>query len=102
MAKRQNPLKRIRLVFQRTSPKIKILIIAMLVVCTVTLLALSIALSRSQKNLEAKRQEAIALEQENAELTEDINQLGTVKSIKDLAKKFWHLVDPDAVIFSPE
>ena len=84
----QNPLKRIRLVFRRSSPKLKILVILALVVCTVTLLALSVKIRQTRDNTQALAQEGAALEQENQALTEDIGDLGTIKSIKDLARRF--------------
>ena len=102
MAMKNNPFKHIRLVYQRTTPAAKILVISTLVVCTVTLLALSIGISREKAALEADRKVAAALEQENAELAEDISELGTTKSIKDLAQRFLGLFDPDTIIFSPE
>ena len=102
VAAKKNPLKRVRVVFQQSSPLVKTLVIAVLVVCTVTLLALSIGISRARENEEKERQKAIALEQENAGLKEDINNLGTIESIKDLAGRFWQLVDPDSIVFSPE
>lgn len=102
MAAKKNPLSHIRLVYQRSSPKLKILVITALVVCTVTLLALSIGIATSKAALEENRQTAAALEQENATLTEDISELGTIKSIKDLARRFLGLWDPDTTIFSPE
>jgi len=102
MATKKNPLKRIRLVYQRTTPLVKVLVISTLVVCTVTLVALSIGIANSKAQLEEDRRRAAALEQENAVLTEDINDLGTIKSIKDLARRFLGLFDPDTIIFSPE
>lgn len=98
----KNPLKRIRLVFRRSSPKLKILVILALVVCTVTLLALSVKIRQTRDNTQALAQEGAALEQENQALTEDISDLGTIKSIKDLARRFLGLFDPDTTIFSPE
>lgn len=98
----QNPLKRIRLVFRRSSPKLKILVILALVVCTVTLLALAVKIRQTRDNTQALAQEGAALEQENQALTEDISDLGTIKSIKDLARRFLGLFDPDTTIFSPE
>lgn len=102
MSARRNPFKHIRLVFQRSSPKLKILVLVTLAVCTVTLLALSIGIAMSKANTEALRQEAVSLEQENAAYREDIREFGTIKSIKKLAKKLFGLVDPDTVILSPK
>lgn len=102
MAAKKNPLKRVRVKFQRSTPLVKTLVIAALVVCTITLIALSIGIAQAKENKEKDRQKAIALEQENAGLKEDIDNLGTIESIKDLASRFWQLVDPDSIIFSPE
>ena len=98
----KNPLKRIRLVFRRSSPKLKILVILALVVCTITLLALTIKIRQVKEHTQALAQQGAALEQENQALSEDINDLGTIKSIKDLARRFLGLFDPDTTIFSPE
>ena len=102
MAAKKNPFKNVRLVFQRSSTLVKTLVIAVLVVCTITLLALGIGISRSRANKERERQKAVALQQENDQLSEDIDKLGTIESIKDLAERFWKLVDPDSIVFSPE
>ena len=102
MATTKNPLGRIRLVYQRTTPLVKVLVITALVICTITLLGLTLAISDAKAELEQNRQTAAKLEQENAALTEDIGQLGTIESIKDLARRFLGLFDPDTIIFSPE
>ena len=102
MANTKNPFKRIRLVYQRTTPLVKVLVITALVICTITLLALSLAISDAKASLEKDRQTAAKLEQENAALSEDIGELGTIQSIKDLARRFLGLFDPDTIIFSPE
>ena len=102
MAAKTNPLKRIRLVFRRSSPKLKILVILALAVCTVTLLALTVKIRQVKENTQALAQEGAALEHENKVLTEDIQDFGTIESIKDLARRFLGLFDPDTTIFSPE
>ena len=102
MAAGKNPFSRIRLVFKRSSKTVKCVVIATVLVATVALLALTIAIGSAKKQAQDLRNEALALEQENAQLSEDIGELGTIKSIKDLAKKLLGLVDPDTVIFDPE
>lgn len=101
MATKKKP-NRVRVVFQRTTPAVKILVISALVVCTIALVALGIRISGEKAQLEESRKAAAALEQENAELEEDIDDLGTIRSIKDLARRFLGLFDPDTIIFSPE
>ena len=102
MAAGKNPFSRIRLVFKRSSKTVKCIVIATVIVATVTLLALTIAIGSAKKQAQALRNEALTREQENAQLSEDIGELGTIKSIKDLARKLLGLVDPDTVIFDPE
>ena len=97
-----NPFKRIRLVYRRSSKTVKCVVLATVIVATVTLLALTIAIGDAKREAQALRSEAIALEQENAQLSEDIDGLGTINGIKELAKKLLGLVDPDTVIFDPE
>ena len=101
MATKKKP-NRVRVVFQRTTPMVKILVISALVVCTIALVALGIRISNEKAQLEANRKAAASLEQENAVLEEDIDDLGTIRSIKDLARRFLGLFDPDTIIFSPE
>ena len=99
MAAKKNPLKRVRVEFQRSTPLVKTLVIAALVVCTVTLIALSIGISQAKENKEKDRQKAIALEQENAGLKEDIDNWGTIESFEDLARRLLHFVYKDDILY---
>lgn len=98
----KQPLRRIRVVFQRSPNLLKIILIAALLVSTVTLLVLRAALLDKKKENEELRQKMIALEQENRELTRKNALLGTVESVTELAGEFLDLVDPDTIIFEPE
>ena len=102
MAAGRNPFSRIKLVFRRSSKTVKCIVIATLVVATITLLTLAIAIGSAKNENQNLRNEAQILEQENAQLSEDIEGFGTIKSIKDLAKKLLGLVDPDTIFFDPE
>lgn len=102
MAEKKSQTPKIRFVFHRSSPKLKILVIIALVVCTVTLLALTIGISTAKNHTRELAQQGAALEQENAVLSEDIDKLGTIESIKDLARRFLGLFDPDTTIFSED
>ena len=97
----KNPFRRIRVVFQRSSTTLKILLLAALLVCTATLLVLRFALLSEQDKAEALRQQAIALEQENQKLERRNALLGTVQSVQELANELLDLVDPDTIIFEP-
>ena len=102
MAAGENPLRRIRLVYRRSSNTLKIVVIAALVLGTLSLLMLRGAILRMEQEAEELRQQAAVLEQENKKLEESISHLGTVQSVTDLAEQLLGLVDPDTVIFSPE
>ena len=97
----KNPFRRIRVVFQRSSTTLKILLLAALVVSTITLLALRFALLNEKDKAEQLRQQAVALEQENKKLTRRNALLGTVQSVQELANELLGLVDPDTIIFEP-
>ena len=94
--KRSRP---IRVVFQRSSTALKILLIVALLLSTVALLTLRAALLAEREKAETFRQQAIALEQENDLLTRRTAALGSVESVKELASELLGLVDPNTVIF---
>ena len=102
MAAGENPLRRIRLVYRRSSTLLKIVVLAMILTGTLCLVVLRSALLQTENNLNELRHEAATLEQKNRELKRSISQLGTVESVKELAAELLGLVDPDAVIFQPE
>ena len=102
MAAGENPLRRIRLVYRRSSNTLKIVVIAALVLGTLSLLMLRGAILRMEQKTEELRQQAAVLEQENKKLEKSISQLGTVRSVTELAEQLLGLVDPNTVIFSPE
>lgn len=98
----ENPLRRIRLVYRRSSNTLKIVVIAALVLGTLSLLMLRGAILHMEQKTEELRQQAAVLEQENEKLEKSISQLGTVQSVTELAEQLLGLVDPNTVIFSPE
>ena len=98
----RNPLRRIRLVYRRSSTLVKCLVLAAVILCTIALLTLRHAILDTRGQLEEKRNEAAVLEQENKVLEHSISQMGSVQSVVELAKELLDLVDPDTVIFIPE
>ncbi len=102
MATRPNPFKRIRLVYQRSSPLLKGIVLALLIAGTMALIVLRNAWLDTKAQENQLREEAAALEQQNQAVSQDISQLGTIQSVKDLANRLLGLFDPDSVIFQPE
>ena len=99
MAKRRSIWRRVRLVYRPGSPALKWLLVAMVVVCTVVIIVLGVANNQAKKEKEALRQQAIALEQENAKLAAQIAELGSVQSVLRIAREKLGYEDPDAIIF---
>ena len=95
-------LSRIRLVYQPSSPLLKCIVAAMLVLVTIALLALRGGILETQRSTDEKRKEAAVYESENQQLKEDMGLQNTVAGILKIAKEKLGLVDPDSVIFEPE
>ena len=102
MAAKANPFRRIRLVYQRSSTLLKCVVLAALLLSSAALLAMGHAIAQTRAETEAQRAQAAALEQENQNLEDAIDDLGSVDSVKDIAGKELGLVDPDTVIIEPE
>lgn len=94
--------RKFRLVYRRSSTLTKCVVLAAILLCTVTVITLGAVRRESQAQAEALRQEAAYLEQENQKLRDSISILGTVESVKQIARDILGLVDPDTVIFETE
>ena len=98
MKTRKNPLANVRLVYRPGKTLIKIALLAVIVLSTAALITIHTAIDRSEKRLEALRNEAISLEQENDALREDIDALGSRESIIEIAGKQLGLV-PNIILY---
>lgn len=90
-----------RLVLIRTKPLVKGLILAAVVLSTVTLIALRSGIEKSQGRYEAMRQYAITLEGDNQDLDEKIEELGSIESALRIAMEELGLVLPDSIVITP-
>ena len=102
MAKLRKFLSRIRLVYRPSSTLLKCVVLAAILLSTLTVITLGAVRHETEKQAEVLRQEAAVLEQENQILRDKISILGTVESVKQIAKDILGLVDPDTVIFETE
>lgn len=102
MAKIKDFFSRIQFVYQRTRNATKIVVILALVLCTGALITLRLAMNDLENRTEKLRGRAVALEQENADLEENISQLGSVQSVVEIAEEELGLVQPGTVIYQPE
>ena len=92
----------IKVVFRRSRTLTKLVVLAVVVLSTVTLLALGAAIIKQRNLAEDYRRQAIALEQEKGRLQQYIEELGTIQGILRIAREKLGLVDPDSLVIQPE
>lgn len=101
MNKKNRPFSHIRLIYRRTSPLVKSVVLATVVVCAAALVVLRVSIQTSKDQQADLQQQAAQLIQENRELTQSIAELGTVESVKRIAELKLGLVDPNSQFFTP-
>jgi cell division protein FtsL len=92
---------RIRLVYRRSSLLLKVLVLVTILASAAALLALRGLMLGYQQQRQALQYQALQLQQENAELTEHIAELGTEDSIRRIAMEELGLMDPNGQFFNP-
>lgn len=97
----KNIIKWLRMGTRRSSPLLKVLLLAMVVFCTVALIVLGVSIHQTKMENQQLLQQAAQLEQDNEELEEKIAGLDTVQGIIRIARQMLGLEDPDAVIIEP-
>lgn len=93
---------RFQFVARRSSPITKIVATLAILLSMAALIALHWTRTDIEKQTQAMRSEAAALEAENADLTDRINALGSVGSVKQIAEEELDLVDPDTVVINTD
>ena len=93
---------KIKLEFRSSSTLLKVVVTVLIVFSMAALLALAWVRSGIYSQIDALKQEAAALEQENRDLQEKIDELGSVESIQDIAREELGLVDPNTIVIQPE
>ena len=102
MQKLLKSLRRVKLVFCRSHPMIKVAALCTVVLSILALLGLQGAITGSRENTAALMQQADRLEQANQDLVQYIDELGTVQGIQRIAEEELGLVDPDTIIIIPQ
>ena len=102
MAKIKEKLKLIKLRLRPSPRSTKVMLIVAILFAMVALIALRMEIRKLDSRTEDLRQEAVALEQDNKDLQENIGILGSVQSIIQIARDELGLVDPDTVVLTPE
>ena len=101
MSEKQGFFSKYRLVIRRSSPLLKCMVLAVILLSMVALLVIRSALLDEQAEKEALRAQAAALEAENSRLEQDISMLGSIESIMQIATQQLGLVDPNTEFYTP-
>lgn len=100
MSAQFDPKRDFRLVF-KTSRLTVAVVLCTAVLSAAALLTLHFSLQSAETRADALREQAAALEQENGKLETQIQGLGSVDSVEQIARDELGLVDPDTVIIDP-
>lgn len=92
-------LNRFQLQYRRTPTLNKVVVAAAIVLSSVTLISLRLGHWEAEAQLAQLQQRAAVLEQQNEDLRQDIDALGTTDSIREIAREELGMVDPDTIIF---
>ena len=101
MAKLQQIISRIQLVYRRSQTATKIVVILMLVLSIGALATLHLTINSVQGETRALQAQAADLTAANEALNEDIDNLGSVQSVMDIAEEELDLVQPGTVVYQP-
>ena len=102
MNPKKQPKPKLQVVVRSSSPALKIAVTVLIVFSMAALAALAWVRGSIRGQVENLRQEAAAIEQENRELQDKIDNLGSVQSVQDIAREELGLVDPNTVMIQPE
>ena len=102
MADLQKFFSKFQLVKKRGKKLTVIMLIAAIVLSMGALGALHLSMIVLRNRTEALRRQAALLTAENADIQQDIDQVGSMQSIVDIAQEELGLVPPDAVFYVPE
>lgn len=101
MAKLEQIFSRVQLVYRRSQTATKIVVILALVLSISALVTLRLTMNELQTQTQNLKAQAADLIAANEELAEDINNLGSVQSVMDIAEEELDLVQPGTVVYQP-
>ena len=93
---------RVRFVYKRSSTLTKVLVLSAVVLSTVTLLGLRSRIQKADAQIAAQQAQISQEQQENEDLEQKIDALGTLEGVEQIARDELGLEDPDTVILIPE
>lgn len=102
MKEKKNPLKNVKVIVRPSPRMLKILLILVIVSSMAALLTLRMVHNGLQLQIQEMKAEAAALEYENAQLDERLEDPGSVENVINIAREELGMVDPDTVLFDPQ
>ena len=99
MANEKIPLRNIQITFRKSSPLVKVAVIVAILLFSAAMISLRISQRELEKQTADMQKEAAQLVEENEELEEKIDDVGSVQSIQDIAQEELDMVFPDTVFF---
>lgn len=94
--------KKFRVELRSSSNLLKIVVAVLIVFSMAALLALGWMRSGLRERIQAQKEAAAALEQENRDLQDKIDNVDSVEGVQDIAREELGLVDPDTIVIQPE
>ena len=92
----------VRLEFGRSGILLRTVVAAVLALSTLVLLSIRVNVWQAEDQIRSLRERAGILEMENARLQQQVDELGTVESVRSIAARELGLVDPNTIIFESE
>ncbi len=102
MDKERKLFRNTKLEIHPSSRALKIVVIILIVFSMITLGALAWVRTSIRSRTEDMRSEAAALEDENAAIQEKIDRLGSLESVREIAREILGLADPDTIIIETD
>ena len=102
MNPKKQPKPKLQVVVRSSSVALKIAVTVLIVFSMAALAALAWVRGSIRGQVENLRQEAAAIEQENRELQDKIDNLGSVQSVQDIAREELGMVSPDTVLIEAQ
>lgn len=101
MSKIELPFRDVKVEYTRSHPLTKVVVIALILVCTAALITLGLSGYRLKQEIAQLREEAAQLAAENAELREKLDVLDSVEGVENIAREELEMVDPDTIVIDP-
>lgn len=94
--------KRIRFIYRRSSPLLKCVVLATIILSTAALILLNVTIRETEDKIDELRHLAAQYEWSNEDLQQKIDEVRSVKGIIRTAGEKLGLVEKDTIFFIPE